>query len=174
MNKKGKIEKNISLKLETIDDMFSPYSEENNLMIKPEIVTHIENCIDDIKRNSDVVIHIKTPYEVSEQSVRDCNKAFKNYYRIKQEDDKKEINKMLLVSFALLLIGIAITIGQYFLMKADVHFVLQLLTEIIGWAFVWEFVHICFFQCSVKRVNLKFNTLMLNAKLIFNEKENKK
>ena len=174
MNKKEQVEKNISLKLETIDDMFSPYSDENNLMIKPEIVAHIENCIDDEKRSSQVVIHIKTPYEVSEQSIKDCNKAFKNYYRIKQEDDKKEINKMFLVSIILLLVGVAITIGQYFLMKANVHIVLQIITEIIGWAFVWEFVHICFFQCSVKRIKLKFNTLMLNAKLIFNEKENKK
>ena len=158
---------NITLKLNNANEMFSPYSEENNLSLKPEIAKHIEHSTEDAKKNSKICVYVETPKPVSEKEKEDCVMAFKNHYKLYLQDEKNELKHYYFISLILLGVGALLTVLFCFLTWWNVNLIVRTLVEIVSWAFVWEFVDVFFFRCMFKRKKLNYIKLLINAKLHF-------
>ena len=156
----------IDVAVKNADSFLSEYNIGGKEIISHETAKFIDNVTEPVKAKQK--LHLKISCENYSDKKEDVYKqAIDNYYINKFAGLDSEFKHALLLSFIMLIAGVVSFIFLHFFAKWEMPYIVNMLLEIIGWVFVWEFVELVFFRAQkiLRARNKTFK--ILTAKITF-------
>lgn len=155
----------ITIYIEDKDDYTSPY---NHHKLNAELLAYILDENKGIPFNHDVEIKINSPHSFSKLEKNN----FVNILRSNLGEDIKE--NYLEMKLTYIRATILFLIGTLFILFSSfitTHEVISEISLIVGWVGIWEACYILLFDSIHNRIKIKKFKKLVNAKVIFDEKE---
>lgn len=136
----------VKFELDSIKNIYSDFSSENNKTLKREFVDHLENACDEVPAFEDFRVLISCQNEVSKNEEQLAINTIKKHYKKKFINSKKSIMRNTFISLSMLVISIVLIFVLHFLNVYKVNYIITTLLDIIAWVFAWEFTDISFLK----------------------------
>ncbi|MBO5394848.1 MAG: hypothetical protein J6A28_02970 [Clostridia bacterium] len=157
----------IDVKLEHGEQIFSQYNYENQATLDEDFSDFIWRNSKLASTSKPLTIKIHTRQELNRQRV---TSAIKNHYREEYLETKNEIKKTSKFSFVALFLGLLfLGLLVVFYEFADI-FILDTITEIVAWVFVWEAADNFFLKRTLLRHKALRIQRLYSAKVIIIQK----
>ena len=155
----------INLHINSLSNAYSSFSdfEQGVTILDDKLLTFVEESAKDAGYVDELELKININGEVNKTECETFKTNFKNYYKRNIEDTKKDILKLNIISWSLLLIGVGLLVILQLLQNIHAPFIIETIMEICAWVFVWEFVDTFFFRKIEHRTKIRFYKLLQNA-----------
>ena len=156
---------NINLKVNSVDDFYSGFSDNGTKIVYRKIVDYINDSAKASSTKTPLNINIKIKDLKSKEEMDECANTLKFYYKNEIEDKKSEIKTTTSIAFLLLAVGVCVLLLLEFLIPANWPYFFRTLFEIMAWAFVWETVDLFFFRRTIQKLDLRKLTRIYNSNI---------
>lgn len=146
---------NINLKVNSVDDFYSGFSDNGTKIVYKKIVDYINDSAKASSSKKTLNINIKIKDLKSKEEMDECRNTLKFYYKNEIDDVKQEIKTTSLIAMFLLIVGIGVLLILEFLIPIEWPYFVRTLFEIMAWAFVWETVDLFFFRRTIQKIKLQ-------------------
>lgn len=153
----------IHLKINSTDEILSPFSEDNRAVINSEFAEFLENSVKDVHIKNDITIEIESKNKDEEK----ISTAIKNYYFNEFIESERKLKQNLLFSITTLILGVISILLTSLSQHLNLTYVLSNTLDILSWVFIWEAFDLFFFR----RIDLKRQQYrqmnFINATIVF-------
>ena len=156
----------VDVDLTNIESPFSIFS--YNRRMDPEIFDYIDQQVFFLRASIPVVINFDDGGKYNEEMKEKIRKYVKRHYSLEYEDKRLEHKKSMIFAFVLLMIGL-IMLGLHFVFQALKVWtdVLNELSLIMAWMFVWQSADAFFVSGHNKRVDIYNSGQLALAEVTF-------
>ena len=165
----------VDVDLTKIDTPFSVFS--YNRRMDPEIFDYIDNQVFFLRAAIPVVINFDDGGKYNEELKEKIRKYVKRHYSLEYEDKRIEHKKSMLFGGILMLIGIIVLALHFVFVYTNPHEgteVLDELTLIMAWMFIWQSMDSFFISGHNKRVDIYNSGQLALAEVTFGPPHNNK
>lgn len=146
---------NINLKVNSVDDFYSGFSDNGTKIVYKKIVDYINDSAKASSPKTPLNINIKVKDLKSKEEMTECADTLRFYYKNEIDDIKQEVKTTTIIAMLLLAVGIGILLLMEFLIPFTWPYFVRTLFEIMAWAFVWETVDLFFFRRTIQKLQLR-------------------
>ena len=165
----------VDVDLTKIETPFSVFS--YNRRMDPEIFDYIDNQVFFLRAAIPVVINFDDGGKYNEELKEKIRKYVKRHYSLEYEDKRIEHKKSMLFGGILMLIGIIVLALHFVFVYTNPHEgteVLDELTLIMAWMFIWQSMDSFFISGHNKRVDIYNSGQLALAEVTFGPPHNNK
>ncbi|MBQ8430449.1 MAG: hypothetical protein IJX26_00675 [Clostridia bacterium] len=159
----NQIDNTIHIKMNSIDEILSPFSEDNRAVINSEFAEFLDNSVKDVPIKNDITLEIESKDKDEEK----ISTAIKNYYYNEFMESERQLKRNLLFSITTLIMGVISILLTSLSQHLNLNYILTNTLDILAWVFVWEAFDLFFFR----RIELKHQQYrqmnFINANIIF-------
>ena len=143
----------IDVKIESKEQIFSAYSYSGD-KLNTEFSEYISDKAKSVPIKEQIKIKIHTKDDIEAE---DVEQSVKSHFRAEYKERKKEVNRLAVISFIMMLLGIIALTALILVEHFTDNVYVTSIAEIAAWVFVWEAVDIFFLQ----RATVKAKCLLI-------------
>ncbi len=152
----------IHLNINDTNEVLSPYSEDNKMMINSEFASFLENSVKDVSVKSDLTLEISS----KNCDLNILSNAIKNYYCNEFIDSQRKLKYNLIFSIITFAIGLLALAFTMLYEVFDFPMLVVGALDIFIWVFIWEAFDKFFFERAELRHHQYRQMNFINAKII--------
>lgn len=168
-NYNSRNEAEVLMKIENEDDILSPLSMGEDLMVNESFETFINNSVSHITPEKKIDLKIKCENKISNHEKTNIKDAIKNHYTKKISSLNDDLQRNAIVNVFLSIASVAVLALIIVLSKFSYLKILIEILDIFAWVLLWEvFDNFVFRRSEIRRLAVK-NYQILNMKIEFIE-----
>ena len=156
----------LEIKIDSINDLYSNFSINNNKILNPEIQQYISSNVEGFSKRNSLKIKFSSSKKPTIKEKDEAKTVLKNTYKKVVDDCNKTINLYYILSLIFLLIG-TVSIVVLHVISSYAPYVIKTILEIISWVFVWEFVDVLCFRAIFRIIKNNQNKKIYKSEIEF-------
>ena len=152
----------IHINITDTNQVLSPYSEDNKVVINSEFASFLQNSVKDVSVKNDLTLEISS----KNCDIDTLSNAIKNYYTNEFIDSQRKLRYNLIFSIMTFAIGLIALAFSMLYEVLNFHIIIIGALDIFTWVFMWEAFDKFFFGRSELKYNQYRQMNFINAKII--------